>query len=688
MPARVPEYATFTGARSDTPRPARIPRAPAPGKRMNFLSIPMLEIAACWLAAFGLFLTGVSPTVSFEDTGELAWAAASLGVTHPTGYPWLTMLGSLFMRIPAGDPAFRLNVMSAAAGAFAVACAFTIARDIAGARGLAPSRSRLAGWTAAAALATSRTFWWQASIGDKYTLSLALMGAVVATLVRAWRARDAAKLALPSFLAGLALSHHLHGLYLLPVLSLAAWRLRPARSRALLLAFLFILPISAKGPALAIRSAGDPELNWGTPDTAGRLYDYLAARQYRFIMGANKGPTEVATRTLDQAFAMPLGQFGPALVLAVPGLAALRALPGLLPGAGIVFATNLFLAVSYNTPEIERYYLLSYLLLAVLCGVGLSVLPRLGRLLPAVGAAAILFAAARNGAVSPRGKHYLAWDFAVNQLAFLPRSSLMMTEGDDQAFPLFYMRYVLGGREDTDVIGMPFLAWEPGYASIGRHHPGISLPQFSSNPGVLLPRFIVANSLTRKAFYTPGCSAGDSQSHLVPYGLVYEAYVDPAKAVAARRTPARFPRLRLRGVADAAEWDDPVTLRAARNYGNAMAFNGSRALEHGDRDGAARFLSAALRVPMAEEIRPVALTHLGMALAAQGFMGEAEDRLRRAIRLSPRFGPALFQLAKLLYVTRQAGPEIRGLLMAAAENHHLLNQVERRELAFLLAKVP
>lgn len=276
----------------------------------------------------------------------------------------------------------------------------------------------------------------------------------------------------------------------------------------------------------------------------------------------------------------------------------------------------------------------------------------------------------------------------MNQITSLPRSALMITEGDDQAFPLFYARYIIGTREDVDIIGMPFLAWEPGYTSIGRHHPGVSLPQFTANPGMLLPRFIVANSLTRKAFYTPGCSAEDSRSHLVPYGLVYEAYVDPAKSEAARRAPARFPRLRLRGVADAAVWDDPVTLRAARNYGNAMAFNGSRALEHGDRDGAVRFLSAALRVPLNGELRPIALTHLGMALAAQGFTGEAEDRMRRAIRLNPRFGPALFQLAKLLFLTRRGLPEIRGLLMAAAENHTYLNQVEKRELAFLLARIP
>ena len=70
-----------------------------------------------FLASFGLFLISASPTVSFEDTGELVWAADCLGVTHPPGYPWLTMLGALFMRLPAGDPAFRMTLLSACSAA-------------------------------------------------------------------------------------------------------------------------------------------------------------------------------------------------------------------------------------------------------------------------------------------------------------------------------------------------------------------------------------------------------------------------------------------------------------------------------------------------------------------------------------------------------------------------------------------
>ncbi len=55
----------------------------------------------------------LAPTVTFIDSGELATVATKLGVAHPTGYPFFTVLGRVFTLIPVGDEIYRLNMMSA-----------------------------------------------------------------------------------------------------------------------------------------------------------------------------------------------------------------------------------------------------------------------------------------------------------------------------------------------------------------------------------------------------------------------------------------------------------------------------------------------------------------------------------------------------------------------------------------------
>jgi len=636
----------------------------------------MMAVAVCFLAAFGFFLAGASPTVSFEDTGELLLTASVLGVSHPPGYPWLTMLMRLVMTLPFGDPAFRVNAMSAAAGAGAVTAVFAIARRLGGTG---------AGWIAAIAVASGKTLWWQAGIADKYAWSVLLMLLCLHALLRARLDRATGALPAAAFLGGLALSHHMHGLYVMPMLAVAAWRLTagaPGRARTLILAAVLAgIPMLAKAVAIPIRAAVDPAMDWGLPDRAGRLAYYLSGRQYRFIMGSNQGLGDVAARTVRHLAVLPLAEMGPAVGLAAPGLLALRiAGPGLLPGAGLVFATNLFFGVWYNTPEIERYYLLSYSLLAVLIGLGGSRLFAASRVF---GVAAVLVLAVPllvNARTSPRTRHYLAWDFAVNQLAPLPPRAMLICEGDDQAFPMFYAQGVMGLRPDVVLFPMPFACWEPAYVRLPRTMPGLRWPKFVLDPGQHLPRIMLANA-DRPAFYTPGCSGEDSGEHLVPRGCVFAAYVEPKAASAARAQDARFPALRLRGTADAERWSDAVTVRAVRNYATALAYHGAQALEQGRAEEAARFLTEALRIPAKEGTRAAALTHLGMACTILRRFEDAQRALRGALAVKPDFGPAAFELARLLVVLRHPSAEIRELIMVAARHPEFLTEPQRRELA-------
>jgi hypothetical protein len=66
-----------------------------------------------------LFLRTAPPTIFLGDSGEIAAAAYNLGIPHPPGYPLDMLLGKISMSIPAGDMAFRMNILSSL---FAVIC--------------------------------------------------------------------------------------------------------------------------------------------------------------------------------------------------------------------------------------------------------------------------------------------------------------------------------------------------------------------------------------------------------------------------------------------------------------------------------------------------------------------------------------------------------------------------------------
>ncbi len=142
---------------------------------------PRLAALAAGVASFAVYVQTLAPTVDTGDGPELATAVLTLGVPHPTGYPLYMLIGQLWTRaLPLGDPAWRLNLLSALCAALAVALlAGSTARL---------TRSALAGWLAGGLLAFSPLLWSQATVVEVYALHLVL---VVGTL-GAWLRFDAA----------------------------------------------------------------------------------------------------------------------------------------------------------------------------------------------------------------------------------------------------------------------------------------------------------------------------------------------------------------------------------------------------------------------------------------------------------------------------------------------------------------
>jgi hypothetical protein len=325
------------------------------------------------LAAFLLYLDTLAPTILPYDSGTLQTRAYVLGIGHPTGYPTFIMLGHLFTYLPFGDVAYRVNLSSAAYAASAALFAY-----LAGLR-LVPDRRTLGGVLSAAtgamAFAVGPTLWSQAVITEVYTLNILFVAATVWALLL-WRDSGRERhLLLAALLAGLAVTAHATSGLLLPsaLLFILATRprtlLRPALlARSVGAGLLGLLPYLY----LPVRASMDPPMNYGDASTLGGLLFILGGGNFRGQMFAF-GPTELPER-LGLYRDLLTDQFSPFLLLAAAvGLIALvprdRAALVLLGALGL---GSLAYALEYDIPDIEAYFLPSYLVVALLVAAGLG----------------------------------------------------------------------------------------------------------------------------------------------------------------------------------------------------------------------------------------------------------------------------------------------------------------------------
>ena len=129
-------------------------------------------VVGLFAASLALYVQTLAPSVAtlFDDSLEFPLVSYRLGIAHPTGYPLYTLLGKLFTLGPWHNIAWRVNLLSAVAGALTVVFVYLAARLL---------TRRLPALLGAVALTVSPVFWSQAVVAEVYTLT----GAFVALLL-------------------------------------------------------------------------------------------------------------------------------------------------------------------------------------------------------------------------------------------------------------------------------------------------------------------------------------------------------------------------------------------------------------------------------------------------------------------------------------------------------------------------
>jgi hypothetical protein len=347
--------------------------------------------------SLALYVRTLAPGLLPGDSGELQTLSVLLGNTHPTGYPVYLLVGKLFTWLPVGDVAYRINLLSAVMAALTVVGVYLAGRLLVG--------HRLPALVGAIALAVSSTFWSQAVIAEVYTPGSALLVAILVCLL-AWDTyRNPRYLALAGALGGLSLGVHMSVVLLAPAvgvfLLLSWWRARglgqaiwrPALLGALagtglmLVAFLALdwnappanFFDSAVLPSRSAWGYGPNELN--TPFE--RLAFNLGGRQFRSLMFADPGET---MPRLYQQYLDGLPHELSRWVLGLAGIGLLGLLVRRWRVAGLFLLALAAYAVytfNYDLWDLYVFFIPSYVLLAILAGVGLGwLVDGLRRLVP------------------------------------------------------------------------------------------------------------------------------------------------------------------------------------------------------------------------------------------------------------------------------------------------------------------
>ncbi|HOW28135.1 MAG TPA: DUF2723 domain-containing protein [Elusimicrobiota bacterium] len=479
----------------------------------------MIVSLLVFLSVFGVYLSTLYPCIAPEDSGEFITAAWSLGIPHSSGYSVYVLLGkAVSVMVPFGNPAFRVNVLSALAGAGSVLLMAGILMRLLSPKILMRTVSieletdrwrKTSFWIAALLWALVPMVWYLSLLAEIYMLEIFLGLLAVWGLVR-WMETDSyidrrrffSGWSLSAFLMGLALSvHHTLVLWMPGLAGLVAARQNPDgfvrssyfqqkasghggfRLKTLLplsgATFFWLAVGFSVQLFLFFRSSAQPLLDTGDPETWRRFLRVLLRSDYGTFSLARGSDGHWGSGLVPYLFSLG-GTFTPVgLVFVGWGLWSLWKKARLLAVSLFLmwFIPGPFFMTFAHPPStehyrgiMERFYPLSLVSLAVFLAVGLFEGGRRFRALKWVGA--LLIPASLFGHLWVSGRANLhARDFGVNLLKSMPAGSVLLDPGDSAAYAVLYQQYVLRNRPDIVSVTYHKTLW--GQDQLRRRAPSV-----------------------------------------------------------------------------------------------------------------------------------------------------------------------------------------------------------------------
>ncbi len=353
---------------------------------------------------FVVYIFTMAPSVVQIDSGELTAVQITLGIAHPTGYPLFTIIGYLFSLIPLPfTKIFQMNLLaaiycSASVGVFVYTVKLVL--DNLGLfkpkendnkdktkklkkkeknkkktvttndNNIPDSIKYVSAIFGGLILAFSKTFWFQSTSVEVYSLHLLLITLIILFLVKAFiSSSNSAKIfqwiIFALFLA-LGFTNHMTTLLILPgvaYLYFLRYGLNPSSVKRIGLMILFFISVLVIFYSyLPIRAAQSPLLNWGNPIDLERILRHISGKQYQIWFFSSTAAAK--KQFIYFAETLPV-EFSISLVIAAVGIfAAFIKAKRFFIFLIITFLFTILYSINYDIHDIDSYFLLAYICLA------------------------------------------------------------------------------------------------------------------------------------------------------------------------------------------------------------------------------------------------------------------------------------------------------------------------------------
>jgi hypothetical protein len=431
------------------------------------------------LSDFVVYLYTQAPAVQFIDSGELAVVCKTLGIAHPTGYPLYTLIGRLFTLLPIKDTIFRVNLFSLLSVCLTNLILFFVILK------LSKEKSNLSLWIAfltGLLFSFTPTLWDQATSNEVYGLNI-LSYTLVVYLILTWREgfqkkRESNVLYLLVFIYGLSFGNHMMIVLLFPaiVFILLSYEkrtfLNPLKIISLILFFILGISIYLYLP---LRSARNPLLDWGNPESWSAFVRHVSGWQYKVWM-------------FSSSFAQVVSNLGKFVKLFFKNFP-VYLLPFTLLGMWrfstrdrrffffllFIFFFVLIYAVNYSIPDLDPFFLGCFLVNVILLGNGFYFAfenlqkVKLNRIIPSgIILLFILLPLIRvkdNYFEQDKSRSYFAYDLNSNILRSARKDGLILTQLWGHYSPWLYLRYIELKRPDLVILDkdLCFYSWYANY---------------------------------------------------------------------------------------------------------------------------------------------------------------------------------------------------------------------------------
>jgi len=486
--------------------------------------------AAVFLAALALYARTAAPDFLFDDNPEFISSAYLLGVSHPPGYPIISLFGKLFAYAAPGAGGFAVNLLSAFAAAGAIALSFRLLRRM-------PMRIETA-LLGAAILATSRLFWEQAVQAEAYSLNFFFL---IFSLNIVWgmdgTRGDARRFAALGAVSALGMVNHYSMALALPVIGLfILW----TRRRSLGFVLKWLAPAAMAAAVgfsitmyLPARSAAGPAINWDDQTTVSGFFSHLkgvdrrtenprVAFSEKVRFARDYGWRLWRERTPALLLLLPVGVVAAAFRL--KERAALLAALWLALFAGFILLLN-FMYGPRASYVVKVFHIASLQLLAVFIAIGADA--AVGALrkrkylwVPAfaVLAGMVAWSAAASSKTADASRDDMAPVYARNMLINADRDAIIFSTLEIETFPISASRAVAGMRRDIVLIGRQGDISQTAF-SFGRH----DIPLFDVDDISDLESFVVnQSSMKNKLYFTKRLSVQQGGAPVHVNGLMYQ----------------------------------------------------------------------------------------------------------------------------------------------------------------------